>query len=552
MDRTDYSIILGVKNRELALPVVKSLHPLKTYIVEGDGYPSFSKLVNDCICACPTEIIIFCSHKVRPTPQDIERLLKLIDDGHGLATLYRFGCFGFKKELIRRVGFMDERYLIGGWEDDDFMIRLKEANISFYQDESIEYIAGDSTWQHPKDKPFVSQQHFKTKWDRDGKLHKMKRMMEEPTMPDKSGLGEAQPNVQFKQWSESKIMSMSVWINDFDIVRPEGCIEKKRILIFGGTGSLGNKLVEMYGSLNEIHVFSRDENKHWNMGMVHKDVKFIIGDIRNGDRVLEVVESVSADIVIVASAMKHVDRCEYEVSEAFETNCLGLMNVIKAVRKTQCVESVVFVSTDKACSPINTYGLTKGLGEKVMVAAAYKSLQKPEGTTRGKSPKFVTVRYGNVLNSRGSIIEVLNNVGQSIVPAYKLTHPDMTRFLMTQEHAVRLIDYALLHGESGDIIIPKLLSMKIKDLVELYADKYKKSIVETGLRPGEKMHEALLNETELCRAIQKDKYFVIKPPFNCSYTQYLPNIRYDSSGRAPNSMATKEQLEEALQILQLI
>lgn len=536
--RKDFSIILGVQNRELAHPVIKSLHPLQTHILIGDSYPSFSKLVNDAIVLCPTEIFIFCSHRVRPTPEDIKILLQRIDEGHGLATLYRLGCFGFKKDLIRKIGFFDERFSIGGWEDNDFFMRLQEADISYFEDESIAYEPGNSLWKHPDGKPRESEQHFYAKWHKNNVIGVISRILPEITHYD---IGTPNNNTIFKKWSESRLLSFSAWQNNVEIVDKEHVLTNKRILIFGGTGSLGHKLVDILGPNNQISIFSRDENKHWHMGLKYTNVDYILGNIRDSKRVQDTILDIRPDIIIIAAALKHVDKCEYEVTEAYDTNCYGVINVLDSVKmfssRLSNLKHVVFISTDKACSPINTYGLSKALAEKAVVEMSFKMKNKSD-------IKFLTVRYGNVLNSRGSIIEVLNNMGKTNIESYKLTHPAMTRFIMTQEDAVRLICYAMRTAQSGDIVIPKLHSMRIKDLIELFAEKYNKSIIESGLRPGEKLHEALLNDTELPRTVEKQKYFILKPPYNCEHKFELRGI-YNSS----TPIIPKQQLLDYLKAL---
>jgi nucleoside-diphosphate-sugar epimerase len=547
LDRKDFTIIIGVQSRELATPVIQSLHPLQTHILIGKGYPSFSKLVNDAIVLCPTEIVIFCSHRVRPTPKDIETLLKRIDDGYGLATMYRLACFGFRKDLIRRIGFFDERFLIGGWEDNDFFIRLQEADIAYYEDESIPYIAGESLWRHPDGKPLVSKTHFYSKWDKNDRLHTLKRLLPDVTRYNIGASNSASNGeVKFKTWSESVLTPFSAWQSEYILGE---CIESKHILIFGGTGSLGKKLVEMYGPSNTITVFSRDENKHWQMGATNKHVHFIIGDIRDRQRVAQVLFQTEPHIIIIASAMKHVDKCEYEVYESLSTNSVGTSNVLDTItnhhRQMPNLQSVVFVSTDKACSPINTYGLTKALSEKIVIETAFK--------LQGKTDiRFMNIRYGNVLNSRGSIIEVLNNIGKTSDPSYKLTHPEMTRFVMTQEQSVRLINFAILRGESGDTIVPQLVSMRVKDLIELFAVKHSKSIVLSGLRPGEKLHEALVNATENPRMHIEKQYLIIKPSFKISPTTIHNNPQNNNELNSSMPLLSKKTLKEYLEQLQLL
>jgi hypothetical protein len=155
----DYTINIIVHDLELAKPVQESLHPLPVNIFNGAGYPSFSKLCNDVIINNPTEIVIIASYKVRPTPKDIENMLNLINFGYGLVATYRFAFFGFKKELIRRIGFFDERFITGGYEDCDFMRRIIENNISIYENEEVIYYFNKSTWDNT-----ISRIHFLKKW----------------------------------------------------------------------------------------------------------------------------------------------------------------------------------------------------------------------------------------------------------------------------------------------------------------------------------------------------------------------------------------------------
>lgn len=543
MNRNDYTIVVGVKSPELAEPVIQSLSPLQARILVGDKYPSFSKLVNDAVVLCPTEIFIFCSHKVRPKPHEIEELLRRIDEGHGLATLYRLGCFGFKKELLRRIGFFDERYKGGGFEDNDFYIRLQEADISYYEDESIEYIAGKSTWEHPQDDPneYESTKFFVAKWRCSRESPFIERMLSDVHFYD---IGPNDSSVTFKPWSESMLLNFSSWQNQKTVIQGTSCVQGKKILIFGGTGSLGNKLVELYGSNNVITIYSRDENKHWQMSLNNKDknIKFVIGDIRDYQRVEDTIINEQPNIVIIASALKHIDRCEYDVREAYLTNCGGVENVLRAITRNnkQVVDRVVFISTDKACSPINTYGISKALAEKAVIETAYKNTKL--------DTKFVIVRYGNVLNSRGSIIPILHSLGETDSPCYTLTHESMTRFIMTQEQSVQLINYAILKGESGDTVIPKLQAMKIRDLLELFRTKYNKSINVGSLRPGEKLAESLINENESMRVVETSMYYIIKPEYNVSQSREVEFDTYNSS----QNVLSKQQLYDYLRSVNLL
>ncbi|BCS83197.1 putative dTDP-d-glucose 4 6-dehydratase [Cotonvirus japonicus] len=288
-------------------------------------------------------------------------------------------------------------------------------------------------------------------------------------------------------------------------------IKNKTIMIFGGSGSLGNRLIETYYTHNKIVNYSRDESKHWQMDLKYKsdNLSHIIGDIRNFNKVRESIIRVKPDIIIVAAALKHIDRCEYEINECIDTNIVGIQNVLNVIEiykisipnfKTLC-----FVSTDKACSPVNAYGMSKAICETLVV----------EKSKYISDIKFVCVRYGNVLNSRGSIIPILENKGKD--PNYKeftLTDPRMTRFIMTLDDSVNLIEYAIMHGNTGEIIIPKLNSMYIKDMIELFADKFNKPIKITGIRSGERMYESLINDTQSMKSIVKGDYYHILPSYS--------------------------------------
>lgn len=272
-----------------------------------------------------------------------------------------------------------------------------------------------------------------------------------------------------------------------------------KILIIGGTGSLGHALVQKFSN-DTLYVMSRDESKQWKMKIDFPRVNFIIGDIRDRDKVKSVLKRIWPDTVIIAAAMKHIDLCETDTHECIATNILGIQNILDSIEDVH-VENVCFISTDKACDPGSAYGMSKALAEIMMVE---KSRHVP-------SVKFVTVRYGNVLNSRGSIIPTLELIGQSPDKEFfPLTHPDMNRYIMTPEQSMNLIEHAILHGESGDIVIPELVSMNIKDLCEIYSEKYNKPIVVTGLRPGEKIEELLINGTQALRAVKHGAYVHIR------------------------------------------
>ncbi len=288
-----------------------------------------------------------------------------------------------------------------------------------------------------------------------------------------------------------------------------GRLKGKKVLIFGGSGSLGRKLMQRNLAENTFVNFSRDEWKHWQMDSEFhsSNLRNLLGDIRDLQRVDNALVRTNPNIVVIASALKHIERVEYATHESIATNLLGVGNVLDAIErnkhKMQNLETVVFVSTDKACSPVNVYGMCKSLSEKMVIE---KSLYVPEF-------KFVITRYGNVLNSKGSIIPLLHRIGQSDAYAeYTLTHPEMTRFAMTLDESCQLIEDAITLGRSGDIVIPDLKSLWIKDLFALFSSLYDKPVVIGRMRYGEKLHECLINETEAFAVTRDEDYYFVRAP----------------------------------------
>lgn len=322
-------------------------------------------------------------------------------------------------------------------------------------------------------------------------------------------------------------------------------ISNKTILIFGGTGSLGYEIVNRYIHHNMIYNYSRDECKHWNMKIEfnHQNLKFIIGDVIQKDKVRETILRVKPNIIIIASAMKHIDQCEYNTEQSLNTNLLGIKNIIDTIELYQIdlqltLETILFVSSDKACSPINVYGMCKALSESLIIEKSYYV----------KAFKFINIRYGNVLNSRGSIIPLLHKIGLDPTKKhFTLTHEHMTRFVMTLSQSVELIEHALLNGQTGDTVIPKLISMNVKDLVEIFSELYHKPIVIIGIKPGEKLLESLINESQSSRIELNDNYTHIRSPFNCN--KYIEESADYNSKKNP---LTKTELKHYLMELNLI
>ncbi|HMQ07312.1 MAG TPA: polysaccharide biosynthesis protein [Saprospiraceae bacterium] len=307
-------------------------------------------------------------------------------------------------------------------------------------------------------------------------------------------------------------------------------MKSKKILIFGGSGSLGKALIDRHLTQNIIINYSRDEWKHWQLDHKYKNKNLIniLGDIRDLHKVREAVMREKPHIIIIASALKHIERVEYSIRESIETNLIGVQNVLDSIESNihslKNLEKVVFVSSDKACSPVNVYGMCKALSEKLMIEKAYYI---PDFD-------FVICRYGNVLNSKGSIIPLLHKIGRSKeYDHYNLTHPDMTRFVMTLDESCSLVEYAMHYGESGDIIIPKLKSMYIRDLISIFSDLYSKPVKTGKIRFGEKINESLINETQSLYVQEVEKYYYIKAPHNAyAYNGQLKSFHY-SSGESP-------------------
>lgn len=278
-------------------------------------------------------------------------------------------------------------------------------------------------------------------------------------------------------------------------------LDGKTILITGGTGSFGRSFSEYIlanSKLKKLIIFSRDELKQSEMESEIKDerLRFFIGCVRDLPRLRRAFAGV--DIIVHAAALKQVPALEYNPFEAIKTNILGSQNVIEAAID-QGVKKVLLISTDKAAMPVNLYGSTKLCAEKLFIAGNSYSAN---GDTR-----FSAVRYGNIVGSRGSIIEklILEKGGHTV----HITHEDMTRFWMDLEQAFRIVLSAIDAMEGGEIFIPKAPAMKLTDVFNILAPGAKRNIV--GIRPGEKMHEVLLTKEEARHAVELKEHFVVLP-----------------------------------------
>ncbi len=306
-------------------------------------------------------------------------------------------------------------------------------------------------------------------------------------------------------------------------------LDGKRILVTGGTGSLGQTLVRRIltgemGKPEKITVFSRDEAKQHYMRLdyMHKKaatddviyqnsqdlLNFRIGDVRDYSALLAAMRD--SDIVFHAAALKQVPSCEYFPYEAVLTNIIGAENIVKAIRENNLqIEKVVGISTDKACKPINVMGMTKALQERILL----------EANRDCPNTVITCVRYGNVIASRGSIVplfveQVKNNETMTV------TLPEMTRFLLSLDRAVDTVFAALSSGRRGETYIPKVPAARITDVAKCLMGEKNLEIIYTGIRPGEKIHEIMVSEEECFRTIERGDYYVILP--------VLPELREDA------------------------
>jgi UDP-N-acetylglucosamine 4,6-dehydratase len=296
-------------------------------------------------------------------------------------------------------------------------------------------------------------------------------------------------------------------------------LSNKSILITGGTGSLGKELTKIifqrWPDVKRLVIYSRDEQKQFQMAQEYPEaqypaIRYFIGDVRDGERLKRAFAGI--DFVIHAAAMKHVHIAEYNPDECVKTNIGGAENVIKAALDST-VSKVVALSTDKACAPINLYGATKLTSDKLFVAA---------NNIKGhKNIKFSVVRYGNVMGSNGSVIPFfLKKRKEGILP---ITNPKMTRFNISLAEGVNMVLHALDQAWGGEILIPKIPSYRITDVAEAIDPECKQII--SGIRPGEKIHEEMITNSDSFTTYDLGKYYVILPQVtNWSLDDYIKNF----------------------------
>lgn len=279
----------------------------------------------------------------------------------------------------------------------------------------------------------------------------------------------------------------------------------KSVLITGGTGSFGKKFTETilkkYPDVKRLVIYSRDELKQFNMAQLYPEskypqVRFFIGDVRDRNRFIRACEGI--DIIIHTAALKQVPAAEYNPDEFVKTNIGGAQNVIDGALATN-VKIVVALSTDKAAAPINLYGATKLVSDKLFIAA---------NNIRGhKDIRFSVVRYGNVMGSRGSVIPFFRNKAkEGVLP---ITHREMTRFNISLEEGVEMVLWAVENAIGAELFVPKIPSYKIETVAKAIAPNAK--LVDVGIRPGEKLHEEMITVSDAMNTIDIGKYYAILP-----------------------------------------
>ena len=316
-------------------------------------------------------------------------------------------------------------------------------------------------------------------------------------------------------------------------------LSKKSILVTGGTGSFGKEFVRTvlrdYPDIKRVVVFSRDELKQFEMAQEfpvakYPSMRYFIGDVRDRDRLYRAFNGI--DIVVHAAALKQVPAAEYNPMEFIKTNILGAENIINASIDAG-VKKVIALSTDKAAAPINLYGATKLCSDKLFVAA--------NNMAGGHEINFSVVRYGNVMGSRGSVIPFfLKKKNEGVLP---LTSGGMTRFNILLSESVDLVLHAIKNAIGGEIFIPKIPSYKLTDLAAAIAPECKVEIV--GIRPGEKMHEEMITESDAPSAYDMGGVYVILPQSNSEVTDHYIqklNAKLVPDGFAYNSGTNKEWL----------
>lgn len=321
----------------------------------------------------------------------------------------------------------------------------------------------------------------------------------------------------------------------------------KVLMITGGTGSFGNAVLGkfLHSDLKEIRIFSRDEKKQDDMRLRYKNNKlnFIIGDVRDSHSVNSAMDGVN--FIFHAAALKQVPSCEFYPMEAVKTNVLGAQNVLEAALKNK-VNRVIVLSTDKAVYPINAMGLSKAMMEKLMVAQS-RSLD-PNGEM-----VFCATRYGNVMGSRGSVIPLFINQIKSGKPI-TITEPTMTRFMMSLDHSVELVEFAFKNAKAGDIFVQKSPATTVLNIAKALKQIFNASnpIQIIGIRHGEKIYETLCNREEMAKAIDMNNFYRVPADNrNLNYAKFLEDgeLKYINFEDYHSHNTVQLTLEDTVELL---
>lgn len=300
------------------------------------------------------------------------------------------------------------------------------------------------------------------------------------------------------------------------MIRKFNFLKNKNLLITGGTGSFGSSLAYKllkYSDINKIIIFSRDEQKQYRLKKIlnSEKIRFFLGDIRDKQRLREAIDEV--DYIIHAAALKHVDIAEYNPFEAVKTNIIGTQNIIETALEKN-VKKVIVLSTDKAVSPINLYGSTKLSAEKLMVSA--------NNFKGNKKIAFSVVRYGNVLNSNGSVYKYFKELKNNNTKVFPITDFAMTRFFISIDQSLDFVLNSLNLSEGGEVFIPKMKSIKIVDLAKIIEPSVK--LKKIGIRPGEKIHEKLFSADESDKIYDLGNFFVLYSDTIFSFGNKIKNL----------------------------
>ena len=316
-------------------------------------------------------------------------------------------------------------------------------------------------------------------------------------------------------------------------------ISGSNILITGGTGSFGNRVAAhlLKQSPAKVRIFSRDEKKQWEMQQAFPQFEYIIGDVREESRLEEAMDKI--DLVFHAAALKHVPSCETYPYEAYKTNVQGSQNACRTA-KAAGVKVFVALSTDKAVKPLNAMGTSKAMMEKLICSQNLK----------GGETKFCCVRYGNVMGSRGSVIPLFKRQIENGEPL-TITVPEMTRFLLTLDQSVGLVFHAMKHAIGGEIFVRKAPACNIETLANAVRQKFSSQGAEhpinnTGIRPGEKLHETLVDEYEMQRVTEEELFYTVPPEYN------VPEHHSEKPLGTEYTSANARQLETAADVEPLL